>query len=109
MQKVQISPSQNSLGGGALNSPKILVLRHFKGYLTAQNIGVSREYMPTQNTPVNAKYLPLQNFNINADFLSNNFQPNNHIINKNFASFNSPQNNINLIKPFSATPCAFLC
>ena len=90
MQKVQNSPSQNCRGGGALNSPKKLVLPHFKGYLSAQNIGVSREYMPTQNTPVKAKYLPLPNLTINTE----NF---------------SLQNIKNLIKLFSATPCAFLC
>ncbi len=40
MLKLQISPSQNSMGGGGrLNSPKILVLPHFKDFFKAQKGG----------------------------------------------------------------------
>ena len=117
--KITKFPFPKLHGGGRLNSPKLLVLKHFKGCLSALNTGVKEIYTPTQITPINTRYLLLPNTNINADF----FLPQNTTINKyqtfnlpqqnnnlkvSFSLLNSPQHNKNLIKIFSATPCAFL-
>ncbi len=101
MLKTQISPSQNSLGGGRLNSPKILVLPHFKGYLSAQNIGVKEGYLSQTFTP---KTTTPTNINTTSNKRKNvNYQAN--YTNKFKTLYKNTEINT---KYLDATPCAFL-
>ena len=101
MLKMQISSSQKRMGGGRLNSQKILVLRHSKGCLTAQNIGVKEGYLSQTITPKTTT--PTNFYTTSNKRKKVNYQAN--YTNKFKTLFKNTEINT---KNLNATPCAFL-